>query len=154
VKKLMTLICCLFASCSYAGEIASCQSPAGRAYYFNLGIVPDAKSGWENDKISNGSFTLVKSGQELDILFVDVTKKVQSSKANGALVKLLRIGDSNFTVLVYYENDTIELYTFARENNGRQTMHLMQSKGGDALVQKSSVLIARCDSIDFQALRN
>ena len=152
-KVLGILLLCLFANNAIGQEVANCKSPKGKAYYFNMGIVPATKAGWDDDKISGGAFTLTKQGNDFDVLYFDVTKKITSSRASGAVVQPLRIGEKNFTLMVYYANDTIELYTFAIENSGAKTMHLIQSKGGESPIQKSSVLIAECATINFELLK-
>jgi len=143
----------LFPTIVFSQEIAVCHSPKGRAYYPNIGVVPANKAGWQDDAISGGRYTLTKQGNDLDILYTDATKRVASSKGSGATVLPLRDGVNNFTILVYYQNDTIELYSFMRENSGALSLHVIQSKGGEALVQKSSIMVAKCDFINFSAIK-
>ena len=130
-----------------------CHSPKGRAYYPNLGVVPANKAGWQDDAITGGLYTLTRQDKDFDLLYSDATKRVVSSKGAGANVIPLRIGTNNFTIFVYYNNDTIELYSFMKENNGNLSLHVIQSKGGEAFVQKSSIMIAKCDFIDFTAIK-
>jgi len=154
MKQVLTLITLmLFSVSALAQEIANCRSPKGKAFYFNLGIVQKNSAGWGDDAISGGVFTLSKKNGEFDILYLDSSKRIVSSRASGAVIQPLRKGENNFTLMVYYANDTIELYTFAKENSGVQSVHIIQSKGGDAMVQKSSILIANCDYIKFDALK-
>ena len=149
---LSFVFCSLFWGVATAQEVANCHSPKGKAYFAHLGIVPQDKAGWQDDAVTGGAYTLTRQGKELDLLYVDSTKRVASTKAQGGTVQLLRIGERNFSVLVYYPNDTIEIYSFIKENSGKLTLHIMQSKGGNALVQKSSVMIGRCEFIDFTGL--
>ena len=139
-------------SYAFSQDLAICHSPKGKAYYAHNGIVPKDKAGWQDDAITGGTYTLTRQGKEFDLLYVDATKRVASTKAQGGTVQLLRIGENNFSVLVYYPNSTIEIYSFIKDNSGKLTLHIMQSKGGDALLQKSSVMIGKCEVIDFSGL--
>jgi len=136
----------------YAQDIAVCHSPKGRAYYPTMGMVPIDKSGWKDDGITGGRYTLTKQAKDFDVLYTDSTKRVASSKGNGASVSPLRVGPDNFSIFVYYPNDTIEIYSFMRETTGILSLHVIQSKGGDAPVHKSSILISKCDFINFEVI--
>jgi lipopolysaccharide biosynthesis glycosyltransferase len=74
-KVLGILLLCFFANNAIGQEVANCKSPKGKAYYFNMGIVPATKAGWDDDKISGGAITLTKQGNDFDVLYFDVTKK-------------------------------------------------------------------------------
>jgi len=134
-------------------DIAVCHSPVGKAYYAFDGIVPQNKAGWQDDAITGGKYTLTRQGNDYDLLYVDATKRVVSTRASGGVVQLLRVGTNNFSALVYYSNSTIEIYSFIKEKSGKNTVHVMQSKGGDTPLQKSSIMIGRCEFINFQNLK-
>ncbi len=151
-KMVFVALATFISDVAFAEDLAICHSPSGKAYYAYNGIVPKDKAGWQDDAITGGTYTLTRQGKELDLLYVDATKRVASTKAQGGTVQLLRIGEGNFSVLVYYPNSTIEIYSFIKENSGKLTLHIMQSKGGDALLQKSSVMIGKCEVIDFPGL--
>jgi hypothetical protein len=154
VRQMVLLVCLVaFSASAVAQDIANCRSPKGKAFYFNMGIVPKSKAGWDDDGITGGVFTLTRQGDDFDILYLDTTKKLVSSKSSGAVIQPLRIGENNFTLMVYYPNDTIEIYTFAKDLSGLNSLHLMQSKGGSALIHKSAILIAKCDYIRFNSLQ-
>ena len=136
-----------------AEDIAVCHSPVGKAYYAFDGIVPQNKAGWQNDAVTGGKYTLSRQGKDFDLLYVDATKRVASTRASGGIVQLMRVGESNFSVLVYYSNSTIEIFSFIKEKSGKHTIHIMQSKGGDALLQKSSIMVGKCEFINFEKIR-
>jgi len=153
-NHLLGMLVLLFPTIVFSQEIAVCHSPKGRAYYANIGLVRANEAGWRDDEISGGRFTLTKQGNDFDLLYFDiVTKSVVSSKGDGATVVPLRDGVNNFTILVYYPNNTIELYSFMRENSGALSLHLIQSKGGKTLIQKSSIMVAKCDFINFSSIK-
>ncbi len=152
LKIFISLFFLVVSVIGQAQDIAVCHSPKGRAYFANLRIVPANKSGWKDDAIDGGRITLTRQEKDLDVLFTDANKRVASSKNSGATVSLMRISADNFTILVYYPNDTIELYSFMRETSGALSAHAIQSTGGVSLVHKSSIMIYKCDLIDFQSL--
>ena len=49
-----------------------------------------ANSGWQDDRISKGVYTLTQVGDKLDILYVDSNNKPISSTQDGGMVTLLR----------------------------------------------------------------
>lgn len=134
-----------------AENLAVCGSVVGKSYFAEKGIVSKKDSGWNDDKISRGKITLVKLGKnQYDLLFLDATGAIVSTIQDGGEVVKLRQGTSDFTFLIYYPGNTIEIYTFLVDNSGRQMVILIQSKGGDsALIHKSAVLVGECDSIVF-----
>ena len=147
------LIALLFSTNAHAEDIAVCHSPVGKAYYAFDGIVPQNKAGWKDDAVTGGKYTLSRQGKDFDLLYVDATKRVASTRESGGIVQLMRVGQSNFSVLVYYSNSTIEIYSFIKEKSGKETIHIMQSKGGDTPLQKSSVMVGKCEFINFEKLQ-
>lgn len=136
-------------------EVATCRNPAGKAFYHFDGVVGKADSGWADDKISDGVFTLVRSGNDVDVLFVDIRKKPISATQAGAIVRLLRNTSTTITVLVHYpDGESTEIYSFFRERNGshRFTM-LLNRTGSTAMFPKSSLLVGPCEPINFEAAK-
>ena len=148
----MTLALAMHQGLAFGESIASCKDPEGKAYFSFLGNIKKSSTGWDNDKITGGITSLQLTDGELDITFTDNRKQIFSTKSEGGSVSLVRIGPNNFSVLVYYENNTIEVYTFIKENDGQQIMHQLQSKGGLGLIHKSSVMISKCDYINFDRI--
>lgn len=137
-----------------AQEVANCREPKGHVFFHFSGMVPKANAGWGEDKISGGAFTLTRSGNTLDILFVDARSKPISSTQDGAKVVLLRHSLTSASVLVHYPNGpTTEMYSFFREKDGRHRFSLLASKtGDDALAPKSALMVGDCGAINFAAL--
>jgi hypothetical protein len=148
-----TLALAVLGSTAFSQELATCKEPAGYAYFPKRRLVTAKDAGWQKDKISAGLFTLRKVGEaDYDILYVDATKQVHSTKGEGGVVKLLRSGDSEMTFILFYPGSTIELYTFMRDSTGLNQLGILTSRGGDGLVQyKQSALVANCSAITFVA---
>lgn len=136
----------------YAENIASCRDPAGKSNYFFFGGTSKRLSGWDDDKITGGIISLQLKNGELDLTFTDVRKRIYSARAEDGVVQLFRTAPDNFTVLVYYEQSTFEIYTFLKEKDGNLVMHQLQSKGGLNQIHKSSLLVAKCDHINFSRI--
>ena len=136
-------------------EIATCRNPAGRAFYHLDGAVGKSDSGWTDDKISGGVFTLVRNGKDIDLLYVDIRKKPISSTQDGAIVRILRNSLTTITVLVYYpDGASTEIYSFFKELDGSHRFTLLQNNtGGAAMYPKSSLLVGSCEPINFAAAK-
>jgi hypothetical protein len=134
-----------------AQEMATCKEPQGYAYYPYKGLNKKETAGWDKDGITGGVFSLKRlNAEEWDILFIDTTKSIRSSKQEGAVIKLLRAGEKDMTFLVYYPGMTLEIYTFLQEKDGKNSVHILVSKGGDAApISKSSVMVGTCGPIQF-----
>lgn len=137
-----------------AQEIATCRNPEGKVFFHFAGVLGKANAGWGEDKISNGVFTLVRTGKTLDLLYTDTRNKPISVTQEGGNLVLLRHGPDSITVLSHYPNGpTTEIYSFFREKDGRHRFTLLTSKTGDAaLTPKSSVMTGICEGIRFDAL--
>lgn len=152
----MKHIAVIFALLSFSGlafsqELATCRNPEGYAYFPQLGLVQARDAGWTKDKISSGILTLRKVGEaDYDLLYVDATKEVHSTKGEGGVVKLLRSAEKEMTFILFYPGSTIEIYTFLQDDSGKGRLSILTSKGGDSLVPyKQSALVANCSVIKF-----
>lgn len=152
MKRLISVLAPLaFSGAVFSQELATCKNPEGQSYFFQRGIVQAKESGWTKDKISSGILTLRKiSSEDYDILYVDATKQVHSTKGEGGLVKLLRAGGNEMAFILFYPGSTIELYTFLQDDTGKGRVSILTSKGGDSFVPyKQSMFIANCSTITF-----
>ena len=132
-----------------AEDIAQCSNPSGKGYFPYLGIVQKKSSGWEDEKITGGITTLTNLGNnEYDILFVDSSKRIISSKQDGGKVMLLYKGDRELSVLVVYRQ-VVEAYNFFINNDGKAEYTNVISRAGDGvMISKASVMRG-----DFQFVR-
>ena len=104
---------------------------------------------WTDDKLTAGVFTFKRTADGFDMLYVDVRKRITSSKDDGAEVFLMRRGAKDATFLVIYPQDAISLYTIWQDSDGTAWMDMLQSNGGFALTHKSGMLIGTCQSINW-----
>ena len=111
-------------------------------------------SGWTKDKISNGITKATKNQKgEYDIIFVDVTKNIISSREDGGEVLLLNKGKSSFSLLVVYPGKTAEIYSFIKNNSGLLEYIHITSRAGDLIsTVKSTVMQGECSFIDFSKI--
>lgn len=127
----------------YSETIVNCSNPKGHTYFRYQGLVEKELSGWTEDKIAGGKFTVTKNKDEdFDILFFDAKKKITSSRDSGANIFQLSNDGVSFNLLSIYENSTIELYSFWIDNSGEMKFSLSQSKNG--LFPKSTLLVGEC----------
>lgn len=139
---------------TWSQVIATCNNPEGYAYYHHAGAVTKKNSGFDKDKIS-GSMTTIQRMADgtYDILIVDVRKKIMSMTQDGGKVLMLRKGIKDATFLVYFPGNAIELYTLWIDAEGQSKYDYIASKGGDITpVHKSSVMVGRCDGINFSLI--
>jgi len=147
MKKLLLIAGLFFVTSAFAdAQIASCQNPEGYAYFPYISPVAKDKSGWTKDKTSAGKTSLVKVGNDYDILYTDSTPRgIISSKAEGATIVLLRKSAKDIAVLVAYQNVT-QIYTFWQTSDGKYQYSEVSSKGGG--ISKSSAMVGTCDYVN------
>ncbi len=155
------VICLLVASTSCFGKIvAQCNNPKGFGYYPYMGLVPEKSedgihAGWNEDTISDGIFQLnMIDEKNFDILFVDATKQIVSSVADGGVVIKNSSGEDSATFLVIYPMKTIEIYTFVKNKNGKfEYMHVTSRSGDEVPIIKTSLMRGDCQTIDFSEIK-
>ncbi len=151
---LMTACLLTLASPLLAQAIATCTSPSGYSYNHHQGFIDEENSGWIEDAISGGVVTLQKLADgTYDILFLDATKQIFSSRQDGGHILLMRNGINDATFLHFNPGMVIELYTFWKSSDGDFFYDLIQSKGGDGMLfHKSALMIGTCGAIDFSLI--
>ena len=148
MKKL--LLVTLLIPNLYAETIASCEGLKGQSYYPNIGMFTDKDtSGWQDDGISNGKTSVIRNGNSFDILFVDTLGDINSSKDQGAEIRLVMIDQNSFSISTAFLNASVEVYSFWKNKEGNFRYSLTQVKGGSSLIPKNSLLIGNCSSIKF-----
>ena len=86
-----------------AQNVTTCRTPKGYSYYHYQGLTQKESSGFTEDTLSNGVFTIKKvDSKNFDILYIDARKTITSSVADGAVVRLLRRGKSDATFITIY----------------------------------------------------
>jgi hypothetical protein len=143
----------LTATSASAQTVATCRNPEGYAYFHFAGILEKKDQGFIKDKISGGSVKIVKlANGKYDFVYVDIRNQPTSSLEDGAKIALMRTGATDATFIVYYFNNTIEIYTIWLDGDGQSRYDVMSSKGGSSSIHKSSVMSGECDPIDFNII--
>jgi len=124
---------------AFGKTIFTCEGPSGYAYYVEGGIVPKGKGGWVTDQISKGKISLISNDEDIDVLFLDATGSLQSSKDSGALISYVGASESMISVMVLYPSQLVEVYTYDFEN---KALYWMQQKYG-APVNKLGAYVAK-----------
>ena len=124
-------------------------------YMHHAGLILDKKiTGWQEDSIKDGIFTLKKLDDgEYDILILDARKELISFRQDGASITLLRKGAKDATFLFYAPGAAMSLFSFWEDYEGNYKMDRLSSKGGDRLpIHSSSLMIGDCKPINFSLL--
>jgi len=83
-------------SAAHAEVIASCGASFGKTFYLS-----QDKGGWEDDKITQGSFSFVRDANgDWDVLYVDASKKINSYRSSGAKIVAVDFDAQNRTFLI------------------------------------------------------
>jgi len=124
-----------------------------------MGLVPEKskdgiQAGWNEESIDGGMFQLNKvDDNNFDILFVDATKQIISSVADGGVVIKNSSDEDSASFVVIYPRKTIEIYTFLKDKNGKYEYTHVTSRAGDQVpIIKTSVMRGDCKPIDFAEL--
>ena len=104
---------------AYSQTLLTCESPKGKGYYYQGPLISKGTTGWADDGISRGSFSLIKNKDKFDILYKDASGNMVSSTADGGYVVPLGHNMINYSFLVSYPNETAELFTFNIRNKKR-----------------------------------
>lgn len=139
-----------------ASSIAQCASPKGYSYYPETKFVGPEQAGWQEDQISQGKITLVKDAKgNFDILFIDASETVSSSRADGGTIQMVSKGSESVSFLVLYSGKTVEIYTFLKTASGALEFMMTTSRAGDAVAfTKATVMAGECSFIRFEHLEN
>lgn len=128
-----------------ADKLAVCNTKlSGYAYYPS--IKPNSNtSAIEADGIKNFSVTVMRTADgKYDVLYIDRTNSIKSATQKGGKVYLIRKGKRDFTILVDYPGERMDIYTFSKENN-RDTVSLLINSSGDLVMfPKNSLLVGEC----------
>ncbi len=150
----LVILATVLSPVTVAQNVTTCRAPKGYSYYHYQGLTQKASSGFTEDMLSKGVFTIKKVDSEnFDILYIDARETITSSVADGAVVRLLRRGKSDATFITIYNQSAIDLYTIWLDKDSKPKLDLIVSRGGDlSLLHKSGVLVGDCDTIDFSLL--
>ena len=126
--------------------VTRCVSPSGHAWYSQQPLVPAKSAGWQADKISDGTYFLLrKDDGGFDIIFTDATKRTISSRDDGAQMVTLRDGGGTVVVLVNYPDMSVETWHFRLNEAGRGDVTVSQARYGErVMVTKHSLMRAEC----------
>ena len=131
-------------------DVATCSSPKGWVYYNYSGVMPKNKSGWQEDAISKGVFTIKKlSDNTYDILVKDSRGALFSLNQDGGKVMLVRYNIDDVAYLHYSIIGVVEIYNIFKEKDGNIKFSLIQNKGFTSGIGKSSVMIGDCSHAIF-----
>jgi hypothetical protein len=142
-RSAITLMSLLITATAQADVLATCGASEGHGYYPHSRVVSKEDSGWQRDGISKGSYQLIRSGEDYDIIFTDATGGTVSSRADGGHVTAVKDGTGNLLVLVIYPGKTVESYIFWFGTHER-TMTYSQARYG-ATIPKQSLMRASCE---------
>jgi hypothetical protein len=147
---ILVIVILLFPMLGYSETLATCSTQTDHSYFANMGFVKIQDSGWkvspETDTISLSKL----SENNFDILYVDATKAISSVTEEGAQVKLLRNSKNEMAFLVSSPgNTTIEIYDFLRDNQGKNILIIVTSRGGNPFFYRGSVENGECSFINF-----
>lgn len=126
---------------AHAEIVATCGASRGYGYYIPKGIVETKDSGWTEDAISGGSFQLIRSGVDWDVIFTDASGGTLSSRADGGQTSGSVTPGGDIVVQVVYPS-TIETYVFWLSLE-EPVVTWSQAKAG-SFIPKHSLLVAPC----------
>lgn len=144
----------LLSGMASASSIAQCSSPKGYSYYPEIGHIGPDSAGWKEDSISQGRVTLAKDADgKFDILFIDASEAITSSRADGGSVAMVSRGKASVSFVVLYPGKTVETYTFVETTSGALEFIMVTSRAGDAVFfTKATVMAGKCSYIRFEGL--
>jgi hypothetical protein len=143
MRLLLAALLLALTAPSVADVLATCGASDGYGYYPETAVVSKKDSGWQRDGISKGSFQLIMSGDDYDIVFTDASGGTLSARADGGHVSATTESGGNLLVLVLYPGKTLESYVFWFGTKEKRVTY-SQAKYG-AKIAKHSLMEASCD---------
>ena len=125
-----------------AQSLFDCGPNIGYSYYFAGEYVSAENAGWHEDGTSDGQFSLILRGDDLDVLFRDASGSLVSAQADGGQIFPLHIGDASVSVLVIYPLNVVEVYQF---DLASKSYTLSSMKYGEAPIRKAGTLAGKCN---------
>ena len=141
MKKLSYLIVVFASQITLAqdGIIVSCGASSGTGYFIQDPIFFNQPSEWADDGISNGKISLIKLGDEWDILFGDALGDAGYRQQGATVIPLTEVGGL-LTVGVFHQNFT-DIYSF----NIEAKEVIWTSHKGGPLIKKVAIYRASCN---------
>ena len=129
-------------------NIANCGPNKGWSYFVHNKYVSKKDSGWVEDGISQGQYTLkLLNGKDLDLLFIDAKAQVRSLKQEGGQIFPMRMSSSEITFLHIASNKVAEIYSFFIEADGTEKYSIIMDKGAGNIVHRKGITIGKCNFI-------
>lgn len=150
MKQAAILAAVFIASIATAVEgkiITRCGASNGYSFYFEGPVVPHGKAGWHDDGITDGNIQLVQDGDQFDLIYTDAVG-TRSATSAGFTVLNIPQAEPGFVIILAVQGQTgaVEHYLFRLDASGRGTVAWGTLRGSAALIQKSSLFSARCES--------
>jgi hypothetical protein len=148
------LLLALCSSACLAQDIATCNSPAGIAYFADTGALPKSGIGWKDDQAAPAKFTIRRLGtKDFDIFSLGANKEIISAKQQGAHIFLLRASPVDAAFLVAYDEGVSEIYTLFTEMSGQGKVGVLSSRSGPQVaLAKQSATVGTCGAIRFNLI--
>jgi len=143
--SLLTSLLCV-PTILQAEILAVCGASEGHAFYIPGPLVPEKEAGWLEDKISGGTFQLIRSGDDYDIIFTDATGGTLSAKGDGGEIIAFKSSRGDLIVTILYPL-AIETYAFWFSSSGPLIATFSQVKHSTPIA-KHAVFKADCQRPD------
>lgn len=140
-KTSFATVFVLGAVVAHAEVVATCGASKGHAYYIPGQNVPVEEAGWTADGVSKGSFQLIRSGDDWDIVFTDASGGTLTSRTDGGKVSAIISKNGDVIVQIVYAV-SIETYVFWLSLK-KPVASYSQAKFA-ALIQKHGLMVAPC----------
>lgn len=122
--------------------LAVCGVSNGHAFYLPGPLVPEKEAGWTEDAISGGSFQLIRSGADYDIISTDATGRTLSARGDGGEIVAFKSSRGDLIVTILYPL-AIETYAFWFGSSGPMIATFSQVKHSTPIT-KHAVFKSNC----------
>ena len=120
----------------------TCGAMNGYSHYLAGGYVPAKSSGFAEDAISGGKFTLnISEEGDGDVLALDASRTLKSAKAQGGTVLVTPAGTGGLNWIILYKDGTVEVYGL---HFASDTLTHYRNTVGNENVAKTSLMTASC----------
>ena len=143
IMRSLAVLCLAMAGSNASADIvATCGESNGWGYYVPGGMSPTQEPEWVKDGISKGSFHLIRSGEDFDIVFTDSSGGTVSTKGDGGTIAGEVTQDGDVVVFVAYPKGAFETWVFWLSSK-KPTVSFSQAKHSTG-IRKHSLMVAPC----------
>jgi len=118
--------------------VTVCGASSGYSFYLN------PTQGWQRDGVSKGTVTIVREGNDFDLIIKDAAETFSARGDGATVVRVHGNTDREMTLIAIYPLATTEVFQLTLDANGRGKLIWASTKNRVVGTTKGSLFVADC----------